>query len=331
MSKRTQSIRSLFSSSVDDGGSLDTPPVPSRVASGAVRTLQESFSEAERDYQELREKLAAGSVAIDIDPNVIDPSPFPDRFIEQDPVAFDVIKRSIAENGQEVPILVRPHPGSPNRYQCAYGHRRLRALRELGLLAKAYVRMLSDEELVRSQGIENSAREDSSFIERAMFALKLEEAGFQRTTTQAALSVDRAEVSKLVAVARAVPTDIIDAIGRAPKVGRRRWQMLAELLVDEQALLRAREVVSHPLFSSKPTDDRFSVVFAAAKPVSDVAAGADVVVRSSRGDEIARISRSAKQCRIHINREENQAFATFLAQKLPELYETFDTERSTGK
>lgn len=333
MSKRTQSIRSLFSPHPDDETPVEAAATPPRVASGAVRTLQESFSDAERDYQQLRDKLATGSISIDIDPKVIDPSPFPDRFEEQDPESFEAFKRSIAEHGQEVPILVRPHPRSPGRYQSAYGHRRLRAVRELGMPVKAYVRELTDEDLVVVQGIENSAREDPTFIERATFAFKIEEAGFQRSVTQLALSVDRAEVSRLIAIARSVPADVVDAIGRAPRAGRGRWQALADLLVDTRAMSRVREAMADPGFRMRHTDDRFSVLLAAAKADGDAAAGPgdDFVIRSSKGSEIARMTRSTKQCRIQFDRQENEAFATFLARKLPELYEIFETERSTNE
>ena len=46
------------------------------------------------------------------------------------------------------------------------------------------------------------AREDLTFIERAVFAMHLEDAGHDRSVVQEALSIDRAEASKLVSVAR---------------------------------------------------------------------------------------------------------------------------------
>ena len=90
---------------------------------------------------------------------------------------------AIRITGQQVPILVRPHPEIEGRYQIAYGHRRARAARELGRPVRAVVRQMSDAELVVAQGQENSARRDLSFIERALYAAKLERAGFDRETT----------------------------------------------------------------------------------------------------------------------------------------------------
>ncbi|MGB3391204.1 MAG: ParB/RepB/Spo0J family partition protein, partial [Pseudaminobacter sp.] len=169
MSKRTQSIRSMFSAP-DEPLSADNKPIAPRVTSGAVKSLKDTFSHVERGYQDLREQLATGSVAIEIEPHLVDPSPYADRFEEQDAGSYEALKASIREHGQEIPILVREHPSDPTRYQSAYGHRRVRVARELGIKVKGYVRQLSDEDLVVAQGIENSAREDPSFIERAIFA-----------------------------------------------------------------------------------------------------------------------------------------------------------------
>ncbi|MEO3388329.1 plasmid partitioning protein RepB [Mesorhizobium sp. CAU 1741] len=329
MSKRTQSIRSMFSVGPEETLSADNKALP-RVTSGAVRSLKETFSEAERDYQLLRDQLASGSVALRLDTALIDPSPFADRFDEDDAQSFEMLKQSLSSHGQEVPILVRENPQAAGRYQCAYGHRRLRALAALGLPVNAYVRPLSDQELVLAQGIENSAREDLSFIERAVFAMKLEDQGFQRTVIQSALSVDRAEVSKLVAVARAVPADIVAAIGRAPRIGRGRWQALADLLQHDGAQQRARKAINAGRLSTLVSDERFGAILGAAKPISDLPRKTPAhVAHSDEGREIARLTRSTRHCRIQIDRAQDDAFADFVMRKLPELYSDYASERSS--
>lgn len=329
MSKRTQSIRSMFAARPDEALSADNKALP-RVTSGAVKSLKDTFSGVERDYQALREKLSSGTVAIDIDPALVDPSPFADRFADQDGQSFEALKQSIAERGQEIPILVRENPDVPTRYQSAYGHRRVRALRELGRPVKAYVRHLSDEDLVVAQGIENSTREDLSFIERAIFALKLEDAGFQRAVIQSALSVDRAEASKLVAVGRTVPPDVVEAIGRAPKIGRGRWQSFAELLRDAGALMRVRAALASEMVRAKATDERFAAALAAASRQPEPAgkAEAPVVVHDGEGRELAKLTRSAKHCRIQLDQVRNGAFAAYVMQKLPALYADYAMNRS---
>ena len=250
MSKRTDAIRSMFSMPQSEMLSADnnSSTLP-RVSAGSVRALKDTFSEVERENEELRGRLESGTFAVDLDPGLVDASPLADRFAEQDLAPFELLKSSILQKGQEIPVLAREHPAIAGRYQLAYGHRRVRAAKELGIPVKAYVRKMTDEELVVAQGIENSAREDLSFIERAVFAARLEDAGFQRSVVQASLSIDRAEASKLVAVARSVPEDIVHAIGRAAKVGRGRWQALADALKTPTHLKRARSAIKLHDFS----------------------------------------------------------------------------------
>lgn len=330
MSKRTQSIRTMFSAKPDETLSADNrSPVP-RVTSGAVRSLKDTFSGVEKDYQELRERIASGTVAIEIDPALVDPSPFADRFSDEDPQSFEALKQSIADRGQEIPILVREHPGEPGRYQSAYGHRRVRALRGLGRNVRAYVRVLSDEDLVVAQGIENSAREDLSFIERAVFAVRLEDKGFKRAVVQAALSIDRAEASKLIAVGKGVPSDIVESIGRAPRIGRGRWQALVDSLQQDGAAQRVGAALRLERARSKTSDERFVLALAAASKVasSERSVTASVVAKSVDGEEIGKLTHTTRHCQIQIDRERNGAFAEFVMRKLPDLYAAYTEEES---
>ncbi|SIR34547.1 chromosome partitioning protein, ParB family [Rhizobium sp. RU20A] len=329
MSKRTQSIRSLFSGGGEQPPT-DEPRQPvQRVASGAVRSLKDTFSEVERDYEELKRQVASGAVPVEIDPTLIDPSPFADRFADQDVEAVEALKTSMREHGQEIPVLLRPHPGAAGRYQIAYGHRRVRAAGDLGLKVKAYVRDLDDDRLVVAQGIENSAREDLTFIERAVFALRLEEGGFQRSLIQTALSVDRQEAHKLVSVARAVPDWLVTAIGRAPKIGRPRWQEMSELVKLAGAERKARKAVDDKAFDHKSSDDRFMAVLKALKSGEGKAAPGRterLVARAAEGQEIATMALSGRNCRIEIRRDRDEDFARFLMERLPALYESFKAE-----
>ena len=128
---------------------------------------------------------------------------------------------------------------------------------------RAVVRELSDTELVIAQGIENSQRKDLSYIERALFAARLEDKGFERNVIIDALATDKGELSKLISVARAVPELVIEAIGPAPKAGRRRWLALADALRDARAKRAAEQASKDPDLSKADTDTRFLRVFAA--------------------------------------------------------------------
>ncbi|MGK6315603.1 plasmid partitioning protein RepB [Neorhizobium sp. DT-125] len=334
MSKRTQSIRSLFAAGADEVQTSETRAPTQRITSGAVRSLQDTFSQVEREYEALKRRVSDGALPVELDAGSVDPSPFADRFLDQDVAAIEALKASIKEHGQEIPILVRPHPAVAGRYQVAYGHRRLRAAAALGIAVKAYVRDLDDDRLVVSQGIENSAREDLSFIERATFANRLEAAGFQRPLIQSALSVDRAEVSKLIAVAQAVPDWLVAAIGRAPKIGRGRWQELADLFKSSTSDVKARKATEDKTFGHKDSDDRFAAVVLALKKADESNPAhslAPTVARSKAGAEIAKLSVSAKHCKIQIDRGRDEAFAVYVMEQLPGLYESFKRDNPSSE
>ncbi len=326
MSKRTDTIRSLFSRAPDPMLSADNKPSePRRVAAGPVRSMQETFSDVERENEALRATLAAAEQVVEIDPALIDPSPFADRFDQADDPTFEALKQSIAERGQEIPVLLRAHSGTPGRYQTAFGHRRIRAARLLGRTVKAIVRALNDDELIVAQGVENAAREDLSFIERAVFALRLESSGRSRVIIQQALAIDRAEASKLIAVARAVPDDLARAIGKAPRIGRGRWQELADMLQDKAALKRAKTAPVAPGFAEASGDERFLRVLRAAKQAkaSAPSASSSLAIRDERGAAIAEIRATARDVKVRLAKPNGAAFAQFLAARLPELVEAF--------
>jgi len=328
MSKRTDTIKSLFTVTPKVVLSEDSVLPQSRVSASAVRSLRESFSDIERENQELRQKLAAASVIIDIDPSAIDPSPVSDRFRDDDNSAYETLKQSISQTGQEVPILVREHPLIPERYQCAYGHRRIRVASELGIKVKAIVRTLSDEALVVAQGLENAPRQDLTFIERAIFAMHIEDAGHKRAIVQDALAIDRAEASKLIAVARAIPSEIIDAIGRAPKIGRGRWQSLADLCGDPEVVDRARQAITGKAFASRDSDGRFLAVLAAAaaKPKAGETPKRKPTVTpvmAVDGQPIAHAQQNDHELRLSLDRKVPASFASFIVEELPRLFKDF--------
>lgn len=340
MSKRTDAIHSLFTAPKSEvrADALSADNIAGllpRVSSGSVRSLKDTFSGVERENEALRRRIESGSVVVEIDPALIDPSPIQDRFSQANDAGFEVLKGSIAQRGQEVPILVREHPAKPGRYQSAYGHRRIRAARELALPVKAIIRPLTDEDLIIAQGVENSAREDLSFIERAVFAMKMEAQGYQRSVVQEALTIDRAEVSKLVSVARAVPGEIMEAIGRAPKIGRGRWQSLCEALKDDKALQRVRDAVRAEKFDDLDSGERFAAVLSAANK-SPAGQGIETAqvnsVTATSGQSIGRVSRSAREIRISIDPKADAGFSAYLVTQLPDLFETYlaTVQKSSG-
>lgn len=166
----------------------------------------------------------------------------------EDRLEIDVadLKASIERNGQRVPVLLRPTEG--NRFALIYGRRRLEACRQLGRQIRAIITELEDDQALKDQLLENQARRDLSFIERALVATALLDgdhlADSERSNKGVAevLNLTEAGVSQMLSVVRVVGDDLIRAIGAAPGIGRPRWEDLKRAMsngADREALLEA--------------------------------------------------------------------------------------------
>jgi ParB family chromosome partitioning protein len=266
------------------------------------------------------EQLKSQSVA-DLDPDFIENSFVTDR-LQGSAEDHTMLVASIREHGQQVPVLVRPHPEKSGWYQLAYGHRRVRALADLGRKVRAVVKPLTDAQLVVAQGQENSARTDLSFIERALFAAKLEDGGFERETIMAALSVDKTGLSRLISAAAKVPREIIEAIGPAPKAGRDRWLNLAEKLSHQGAVHVARVKISEPEFAEAGSDERFNKLFDAFSEKKPNTAQPELWT-SADGKAVAQIKQDERNVTLVVNQKVAPDFGAYLIKALPEIYAAF--------
>ena len=265
--------------------------------------------------EEIERRLAEGQAVIELDPSTIEPSFVQDRM----PGDIDGLLASIREQGQQVPILVRPHPQQSARYQIAFGHRRLRAVSQLGLPVKAVVRDLTDEQLVVAQGQENNEREDLSFIEKARFAYHLNKR-FPREVVIAAMSIDKSNLSKMLLLVDALPSELIDAIGAAPGVGRPSWQQLAELIEKKSSPADASRFAMSAEMQALPSADRFKAVIAKLKP-SPLPRGLPEVMSTPDGSRIAQLTQSKAKLEIVIDKKATPDFAAFVLNELPALYQ----------
>ncbi|MGV2130670.1 plasmid partitioning protein RepB [Agrobacterium vitis] len=294
----------------------------SRVPAGPIKSMALTLDKMENEAKALQEAMISGQYVQELDPELIEPSFVRDRM---DEIAFaddDPFLRSIADNGQEVPILVRPHPQKEGRYQVAYGHRRLKAVTQLGIKVRAVVREFDDTALVVAQGIENSGRENLSYIERAVFALALEQRGFKRSDIMQALSTDKTELSKLISVALTVPSSIVSAIGSAKGIGRRKWQALASAYSDDRQDDIERLLQSQRL-KAKNSDERFEAVLALLSETSrDQEKGREWKPRAG-GPLNGTIKASSKSFSLTLSTKEAGPFGQYLSDKLDDLYDDY--------
>jgi ParB family transcriptional regulator, chromosome partitioning protein len=279
----------------------------------AVSKSLGDLNDRSRRANEIERKLAAGQTVIELETGSIDPSFVQDR-MEGD---IDGLLGSIREQGQQVPILVRPHPHQSGRYQVAFGHRRLRAVAELGISIKAIVRDLTDEQLVIAQGQENNERKDLSFIEKARFAARLREQ-FPREVIISSMSLDKGNLSKMLSIIDSLPPALVEAIGAAPGIGSPNWQQMVELFEksntadDLVAFAQSSEV------QALPSADRFKAVLAL-KP-RRVSRGAPDVLAAPDGERLAQVKKSKAKVEIIIDRKATPDFAAFILEHVPALY-----------
>ncbi len=84
-------------------------PRSSRRAPSARSAVHRAAEESGCEAQRIQDQLAAGQTIVELDPSEIDGAIIKDRLsVTSD--AQNELQQSIAEQGQQVPILVRPHP-----------------------------------------------------------------------------------------------------------------------------------------------------------------------------------------------------------------------------
>lgn len=250
------------------------------------------------------------------------------------------LRASIESNGQTVPILVRRHPDRPDRYLLVYGARRLAAIRDSDKVEKvrALIAAIDDDAALVAQVAENTARRDLTYIERALFALSLLDSGFG-TQTQIAevLNATKSSVSMAISLARTIGTDLAQAIGPAPGIGRPRWEGLANDLAaypairDELLMVaanaRQKALFGHadPSTDTDPADPSVAAFDAVARHLRK-ATGPTLASTARRrrsrlfidGQPAGAVEQTARGLRIDLA-DIDPDFATWLERKAPDV------------
>ena len=305
----------------------DTAPGQKRPYKGAIGAVSQSI-----------EALKARAL-LDIDPFLIDAGGLADR-LETDDGEDAALLASIRDYGQQVPVLVRPHPDNPERYQIVYGRRRVLAMRDLGKPVKALLRDLDDSALVMAQGQENNARRGLSFIEKANFVAQMRDAGYERAAICDALAIDKTVVSRMLQIVDRVGTDLITTIGAAPAVGRDRWSALASKLeggeVDTFTMIDMIAVKATP---DSDSNDRFEIAIRTGDDDAPAArrhtptdgspkprASRRTIMGAASGAPIARAMMGHDKVVLTLPRE--SGFEDWLVDHLSEIHRTWVQSRS---
>ena len=120
---------------------------------------------------------------------------------------------SIAESGQQVPVLLRPSKDRDGHFEVIYGQRRILACSHLGMPVRALIRTLDDTDALMAKGLENAGRAELSYYERVRFAQAILEQGYSRAEACQALAISKNTLSQLERINRLVPVAVGEAIG----------------------------------------------------------------------------------------------------------------------
>lgn len=166
---------------------------------------------------------------------------------------------SIAEAGQQVPILLRPSSEKDGHFEVIYGQRRILACRHLGIPVRALIRTLDDTDALMAKGLENAGRAELSYYERVRFAQAILDQGYSRADVGQALAISKNTLSQLERINRLVPPAVGEAIGAAPGAGRPKWMTLASAFENNQ--LSERQVLTAlGKLGAMNSDDRLDAV-----------------------------------------------------------------------
>lgn len=296
---------------------------------GASRSMMQSLD----DLAENSMRVLEGDTIVSLDPELLDPSPYADR-IGEDAEKDQELLAAIESAGQLSPVLVRPHPTLSGRFVIVFGHRRVRVARKLGLQVRAVVKPLEDIAHVIAQGQENSARDDLSFIEKALYARRLLESGMDKATIKTALTVDDTLLSRMLSVADVVPDRLLEALGAAKGVGRDRWEELKKLVQDPAKAQSAIDLIDSDAFLEAEESSQFGVLVEALKvsrpkkkksrSTSEKAwslSNAAVKVSSKEGGQSFTLALKSKDA---------PQFGAFVSRQLERLYKEFQETNGEG-
>ncbi|WP_163851930.1 plasmid partitioning protein RepB [Pseudooceanicola aestuarii] len=296
----------------------DQPPAPAPASDDSRPRSLKSMSD-------VLSQVSAQS-AQEIDVSEIAESEIADRFDVA--VGLDDLVESIRSSGQQLPALLRYRRGAGPRYEVVYGRRRIAACRILGIKVRAYIKEMDQREALVSQALENSARLERSFIEQAIFAVKLEEQGFTRAEIGDVLAVDKGTLSKLINVARDVPDPVIYAIGAAHDAGRRPWLELRRLINAETAPPETELIALIPE-SGNPAEKLAALLAALQQFESRQGNGPpSPVVEAPAPDRPVIFRARGKRLTIEVADKDEEGFIGFISEKLETLYHDWKKQGS---
>ena len=196
--------------------------------------------------------LSASQPSGELDIQTLEPGAFqPRAAIGLDGLA-DLVA-SVRSRGILQPLLVRPHPTEPARYQIIAGERRWRAAQEVGLaVVPCLIRTMSDADATAAALVENLQRVDLDPIEEAEgFRRLINEFGLTQEELGLAIGKSRSHVANALRLL-GLPNSVSDYVRRGVlTAGHARAALAcadpaaaAELMVAKSLSVRDAEALS---------------------------------------------------------------------------------------
>lgn len=254
-------------------------------------------SEVISENRDLKAKLAeweGAAPVLELDPLAIDSSAWANRHDDSyTGDAFTKLKEEIASAGGNVqPIKVRPKVGHAGRYEVVFGHRRLRACRELGIKVKALVVPVTDHDLFIEMDRENREREDlRPFEQGRMYSRALAEGLFKSQGQLAReTGANPALVSMAIKIAE-LPDTVLHAFPSPLDIQYRWAKPLAEMV--EKYPERLGDNITKLDDKKRSGDVGAAAVFAMLTSVSDqrTTNAAPDLIRNAAGVVLAEVTR----------------------------------------
>ncbi|MBK5571182.1 plasmid partitioning protein RepB [Ensifer sp. SSB1] len=308
----------------------DTTPDETVILDYTVKGASKSLMHSLDDLAAKADRLLEGEAVVELDPDSIDGSFVRDR-LEDDDADFNELLTAIRDRGQDTPIMVRPHPSDTGRYMVVFGHRRLRAAKALKRKVRAVVKDLKDQDHLVAQGQENSARANLSFLEKALFAAEIARRQFDgdNAITLSALSIDRATLSKMLAVST-IPRDVLDGVGAAKGIGRDRWYELKILLERPSTLEKAVTFTQSDEFKTKVGDDRFNALLTHVKSIGKQPRSKTAKTQKWVSDDkfvSADLKSDGKTYTVALKAKDAAGFGDYIAENLSDLYQAYRSQK----
>jgi ParB family chromosome partitioning protein len=260
--------------------------------------------------------VASGEALVRIDPALID-EPLP---ADRDPrgfadEAFEALKASIAERGQDTPVTVRP---KGDRFELAAGRRRLAACRALDRPVLARVLPLDDEAMLALQYRENAERSDLSPYERGRWLAALAGRGWSTTRLAALTGLSQPSIVDYLRLGR-LPEAVVARLSdpRALKLadGRRLQAALLDQPEAPAPLLAALDRAA-----GRPLREQLArALEAVRRPARPRPVLRGRIVLDPEGRKLVTISRSGNQWLYRWAPEVEETAIAWLAERLPGL------------